>query len=290
SHIRDEADDMLSALREAIRIGREARLPVQISHIKMGTVGVWGKSSEAIKLVLAAQKEGQDVTADCYPYDAWASTITVLVPSRRHDDPKAVAKGLEDVGGGVNVMITNCGAHRDYQGKTLEQIAREQNRTPVDIYMGVVKDGGASVVCRSMKEADIENFYKQKWVMVASDGGIGMPHPRGAGTYPRVLGRFVREKHWLTLEEAIRKMTSLPAARLGLKDRGLIRPGMKADLVVFDADKILDQSTMTSPFTEPVGVAQVFVNGIAVVENGKATGALPGEVLRHGKQRAEGSR
>jgi N-acyl-D-aspartate/D-glutamate deacylase len=178
-------------------------------------------------------------------------------------------------------MITNCAMHRDYQGKTLEEIARAQNRSPVDVYIEVVKDGGASVVCRSMKESDIENFYKQPWVMVASDGGIGMPHPRGAGTYPRVLGRFVREKHWLTLEEAIRKMTQLPAARLGIKDRGMLRAGMKADIVLFDAATVIDHSTMTSPFVEPTGIAYVFVNGIGVVEDGKVTGALPGAVLRH---------
>ena len=281
SHIRDESDDMLVALREAIRIGREAHLPVQISHIKMGTVGVWDKSPEAIKTIVAARKSGVDVTADCYPYDAWASTITVLVPSRRHDDAKAVAKGLEDVGGAANVMITNCGAHRDYQGKTLEEIARAQNRSPVDVYIEVVKDGGASVVCRSMKESDIENFYKQPWVMVASDGGIGMPHPRGAGTYPRVLGRFVREKRWLRLEDAIRKMTSLPATRLGIKDRGILRAGMKADIVLFDAATVIDHSTMTSPFVEPTGIAYVFVNGVVVVEDSKVTGALPGAVLKH---------
>jgi N-acyl-D-amino-acid deacylase len=281
SHIRDEADLMLTALQEAIRIGSEAKIPVQISHIKVGTVGVWGKSAEAVAMIEAARKKGQDVTADCYPYDAWASTITVLIPSRRHDDPKEVAKGLADVGGGANVLITNCAAHRDYQGKTLDEIAQINKTTAVDTYIQIVKDGGASVVCRSMKEADIETFYKQKWVMVSSDGGIGMPHPRGAGTFPRVLGRFVREKKWLTLEEAIRKMSSAVAARLNIKDRGLLRPGLKADVVIFDPEKVLDQSTMTKPFLEPIGIAQVFVNGIAVVETGKVTGALPGAVLRH---------
>jgi N-acyl-D-amino-acid deacylase len=280
SHIRDEADLMLTALQEAIRIGSEAKIPVQISHIKVGTVGVWGKAAEAVAMIEAARKRGQDVTADCYPYDAWASTITVLIPSRRHDDPKEVAKGLADVGGGANVLITSCAAHRDYQGKTLDEIARAGNTTPVEVYIQIVKDGGAGVVCRSMKEADIETFYKQKWVMVSSDGGIGMPHPRGAGTFPRVLGRFVRDKKWLTLEEAIRKMTSTVAARLDIKDRGLLRVGQKADVVIFDPEQVIDQSTMTSPFLEPIGIIQVFVNGVAVVEASKVTGALPGAVLR----------
>lgn len=281
SHIRDEADLMLTALQEAIQIGEQAKIPVQISHIKMGTVAVWGKAREAVKLVEAARRKGQDVTADCYPYDAWSSTITVLVPSRRHDDVKDVTKGLADVGGGGNVLVTSCAAHRDYEGKTLDEIASANRTTAVEIYIQIVKDGGAGVVCRSMKEADIETFYKQKWVMVSSDGGIGMRHPRGAGTFPRVLGRFVREKKWLTLEEAIRKMTSAVAARLGIQDRGRLGAGMKADVVIFDPEKVLDQSTMMQPFIEPIGIAQVLVNGVAVVESGKVTGALPGAALRH---------
>src|SRR6185295_6762958 len=187
------------------------------------TVGVWGKADQVIRMIDAARKAGIDVTADCYPYDAWASTITVLIPSRQHNDPQLVAKGLADVGGAMNVLITNCKAHADYEGKTLEEIARLGKQTPVEIYMQIVKDGGASVVCRSMIEKDIRAFYTQTWVMAASDGGINGRHPRGAGTFPKVLGRFVREQHWLMLEEAIRKMTALPAKRLGITDRGQIR-------------------------------------------------------------------
>ena len=247
SHIRDESDEVMTALREAIQIGREAKLPVQISHIKLGTVAVWHKADAAVALISEARRSGVDLTADCYPYDAWASTITVLVPSRRHDDPAAVKKGLDDVGGAANVLVTNCAKHPDYEGRALEQIARDRSLSPVDVYMQIVKDGGAGVVCRSMQEADIRAFYRQPWVMVASDGGIGMKHPRGAGTFPRVLGRYVRENRWLKLEEAIRKMTSFPASRLGLADRGLLRAGMKADVVIFDALKVIDQATMTSP-------------------------------------------
>ncbi len=280
SHIRDESDDAMAAFREAIRIGREAKIPVQISHIKLGTVNVWNKAAEVVALIVAARRSGVDLTADCYPYDAWASTITVLIPSRRHDDPEAVRKGLADVGGSENVLITSCAAHPDYEGKTLGEIARDKFIRPEAVYIQIVKDGGAGVVCRSMQEADIEVFYHQPWVMVASDGGIGMRHPRGAGTFPRVLGRFVRERKWLTLPEAIRKMTALPAARLGLKDRGWLRVGMKADVVVFDPDRVIDLATMTNPFIAAVGVAHVLVNGLAVVDGGKVTGALPGAVIR----------
>ncbi len=234
THMRDEEEGMLDALREAIRIGREAGLPVQISHIKMGNRNVWGRSADAIAIVEEARRSGLDVTADAYPYTAWASTITVLVPSRKYDDRKEVETGLSSVGGADKVLITSCPAHRDFEGKTLEQIAATKNTTPVDIYIQIVKDGGASVVCNSMNEADVKAFYQQPWVMVASDGGIGSRHPRGTGTFTRVLGRFVRENKWFSLEEAIRKMSAMPAARLRLKDRGLIKKGMKADLVLFD--------------------------------------------------------
>ncbi len=284
SHIRDEADDAMAAFEEAIRIGREARIPVQISHIKLGTLGVWGQSNKVVAMINAARRKGVDVTADCYPYDAWASTITVLIPNRRHDDPKSVAKGLADVGGAMNVLITRSKAHADYEGKTLQEIAREKNTTPVDVYMQIVKDGGASVVCRSMIERDIKTFYTQRWVMVASDGGIGGRHPRGAGTFPRVLGRFAREKRWFALGEAVRKMTSAPAERLGLADRGFIRKGMKADLVLFDAKRVIDRSTFKEPQLLSVGIERVFVNGEPVWENGKTTGRLPGAVLRKTNQ------
>lgn len=216
THMRDEEEGMLDALREAIRIGREAKLPVQISHIKMGNRNVWGKSAEAIALVQEARKSGFDITADAYPYTAWASTITVLVPSRKHGDRTEIGTGLNNVGGADKVLITSCSAHRDYEGKTLEQIASSQNTTPVDVYIQIVKDGGAGVVCNSMNEADVKAFYLQPWVMVASDGGIGSRHPRGTGTFTRVLGRFVRENKWFSLEEAVRKMSAMPAARLGL--------------------------------------------------------------------------
>jgi N-acyl-D-amino-acid deacylase len=282
SHIRDEADLVMDALEEAIRIGREARIPVQISHIKLGTVGVWGKSREAVALINRARQSGVDITADCYPYTAWASTIAVLVPSRRHDDPAAVGKGIDDVGGAANVLITRCGAHKDFEGLTLEEIARRKGITPVEAYIQIVKDGGASVVCSSMKESDVRFFYRQPWVMVASDGGIGQPHPRGAGTFPRVLGRLVRERRWISLEEAIRKMTSAPASRLGLKDRGMIRKGMKADLVLFDARRIIDRSTFKEPQLTSEGVRTVYVNGEPVWEANKTTGRLPGAVIGRG--------
>ncbi|MGI9166567.1 MAG: N-acyl-D-amino-acid deacylase family protein, partial [Pyrinomonadaceae bacterium] len=280
SHIRDEADKTFEALAEAIQIGREGHLPVQISHIKLGSVAVWGRANQAVGMINKARQRGQDVTADCYPYEAWSSTIRVLIPSGRHDDPNDVARGLADVGGAANITIVSCKAHPDYEFKTLAEIAERENVTPVVLYMKIVREGGASVVCRSMKEADIRTFYQQPWVMVSSDGGIGSRHPRGAGTYPRVLGRFVRELHWLSLPEAIRKMTSLPAARFSLKDRGLIKPGFKADLVLFDPQSVIDRATFPQPQLTSEGIKRVFVNGIEVWRDNAATGHRPGRALR----------
>jgi N-acyl-D-amino-acid deacylase len=280
SHIRDEADKSFEALAEAIQIGREARLPVQISHIKLGTLKVWGKSKQVVDLINKARSRGQDVTADCYPYDAWSSTIRVLIPSGRHDDPIDVARGLADVGGPANVTIVSCRAHPDYEFKTMAEISKQENISPVELYMKIVREGGAGVVCHSMKDADIQMFYRQPWVMVSSDGGIGSRHPRGAGTYPRVLGRFVRELRWLSLPEAIRKMTSFPAARFKLQDRGLIRAGFKADLVLFDPVRVIDRATFKDPQLVADGVKRVFVNGVEVWNDGKATGERPGQALR----------
>lgn len=280
SHIRDEEEGLLDALREAIRIGREAKLPVQISHIKAGNRNVWGKSKDAIALIESEREKGFDITADCYPYTAWASTITVLVPSRKHEDKAEIEKGLNNVGGADKVLITSCRAHKDYEGKTLEEIAKTNNTTPADVYIQIVKDGGAGVVCSSMNEADVKNFYQQKWVMVSSDGGIGSRHPRGTGTFTRVLGRFVRENNWFSLEEAVRKMTPFPASRLGLKDRGLIQKGMKADLVLFDKERVIDRATFKEPQLFSEGIETVFVNGVKVWKNGQVTNDLPGRILR----------
>jgi N-acyl-D-amino-acid deacylase len=281
SHIRDEADKTFDALQEAIRIGREARMPVQISHIKLGSVAVWGKAPQAVALINRARARGQDVTADCYPYDAWSSTIRVLIPSGRHFDPVDVARGLADVGGPANVTITSCRAHPEYEFKNMQEISRQEGITPVELYMKIVRDGGAGVIGHTMKERDIEVFYRQPWVMVSSDGGIGSRHPRGAGSYPRVLGRYVRELRWLTLPEAIRKMTSLPAQRFRLRDRGLVRPGYKADLVLFDPAQIIDRSTFQEPQLISEGVKRVFVNGEEVWIDGKVTGSRPGRALRN---------
>ncbi len=280
SHIRDEEEGFRAAMEEAIRIGKDAKLPVQLSHIKMGNRNVWGKSAEAIQLIEAAKKAGQDVTADAYPYTAWASTITVLVPTRRHEDRAEVEKGLNNVGGADKVLITSHAANRSYEMKNMAQISAEKGVSPVDLYIEIVKNGGAGVVCNSMSEDDVRAFYQRPWVMASSDGGIGSRHPRGTGTFTRVLGRFVRENKWLTLESAINKMSAMPAARLGLKDRGIIKKGMKADLVLFDANTVIDNATFADPQKFSTGIKAVMVNGTRVWDGDKVTGAMPGAVLK----------
>jgi N-acyl-D-amino-acid deacylase len=279
THVRDEAERTFPAFEEAIEIARKAGLPLEISHIKLATVGVWGETARTIKLFDGVRANGLDATADCYPYEAWHTNIEVLVPNKRYDDPESVAEALRVVGGPARITVTACEAHPSYAGRTLEEIAKSEGISPVALYSRIVKDGGADIIGHSMKEEDVLALYKQPWVMVASDGGIDNDHPRGAGTFPRVLGRFVREKHLLTLPEAIRKMTSLPASRMKLSDRGKIAPGMKADLVLFDPATVIDRSTFEEPRKLSTGILRVYVNGEAVWSDGKPTGARPGRVL-----------
>lgn len=281
THMRDEEEGVMNAIRESIKIGKEANIPVQISHIKMGNGSVWNRSAEAIALVDEARKQGQDVTADAYPYIAWASTITVLVPNRKHEDPVEVQKGIDAIGGPEKVLITSCRAFPAYEGKTLKQAAELAGKSAVEVYIEIVKGGGAGVIGYGMTEADVKTFYQTPWVMASSDGGIGSRHPRGTGTFPRILARFVRENKWLSLEDAVRKMSAMPAQRLKLKDRGLIKKGMKADLVLFDPDKVLDNATFVEPQTLSTGINATYVNGVKVWNGISTTGALSGSTLRH---------
>lgn len=284
THIRDEADKAFAALDEEIAIGEGAQIAIEHSHIKLGTVGVWGQAPQYIRVIEAARKRGVDFLADCYPYDAWHANIKVLVPDKKYEDAQSVARALADVGGAGNVTITEFSPNRDYEQHTIDALAKSANITPVEMFIRIIRAGDAAdteaiVIGKSMTEADIKAFYQRPWVMVASDGGIGGKHPRGAGTFPRVLGLFVREKHWLSLPEAIRKMTSLPAQRLGWKDRGMLREGAIADLVLFNPATVIDRSTFAKPGEIATGIETVFVNGSIVWNDGKVTGKRPGRVL-----------
>jgi N-acyl-D-amino-acid deacylase len=284
THIRDEADKSFEALNEEIAIGERAHIPIEHSHIKLGTVGVWGKAPQYIQVIEAARKRGVDFLADCYPYDAWHSNLKVLVPDKQYENPQSVAKALADVGGGSHVTIVEFKPNPGYEAHTIDDLAHINGITPVEMFIRLIREGDAAnvepgIIGQSMIESDIKAFYQQPWVMVASDGGIGSRHPRGAGTFPRVLGVYVREKHWLTLPEAIRKMTSLPAQRLNWKERGILREGAFADLVLFNPETVIDRATFADPFALPTGIEKVFVNGILVWSSNKATGARPGRAL-----------
>jgi len=284
THIRDEADKSFDALNEEIAIGERAHIPVEHSHIKLGTVGVQGKAADYIKIIEAARKRGVDFMADCYPYDAWHSNLKVVVPDKQYENATSVATALASYGGGSHITITEFSPNPSYVGRTIADLAKASNISEVEMYIKLIRDGDlahteALIIGQSMIESDIKAFYQQPWVMVASDGGIGSEHPRGAGTFPRVLGVYVREKHWLTLPQAVRKMAALPAERLGWNERGVIREGAFADLVLFDPNTVIDHSTYTNPTALATGIEKVFVNGVLVWGAGKPTAARPGVVL-----------
>jgi N-acyl-D-amino-acid deacylase len=287
THIRDEGDKSFEALQEEIAIGERAHIPIEHSHIKLGTIAVQGRATQYIKVIEAARARGVDFLADCYPYDAWHSNLKVIVPDKHYENPKSVGEALAANGGGSHITITRFTPNKAYVGHNIADLAKSAGISEVDMYIRLIREGDAAnteaeVIGQSMIESDIKAFYQQPWVMVASDGGIASEHPRGAGTFPRVLGVFVREKHWLTLPEAVRKMTSLPAQRLGWKDRGVIREGAFADLVLFNPSTVIDRSTFANPQTLASGIEKVFVNGVLVWNGDKATGERPGVVLGRG--------
>ncbi|MEZ0326329.1 MAG: amidohydrolase family protein [Fimbriimonas sp.] len=266
SHVRDESHEMLESVREVLRIGREARLPAQISHIKMGVASVWGKSAEVIRMVEKARAAGQAVTADVYPYLYWQSTIRVLTVSRDYGNRKVWESALADVGGAKNVRLTSYSPNSTWVGKTLEQLSKETGKDAPSLIIEIVNataegKGRESVLVSAMTEEDLTAFVRQPWIMFSSDGSGGGSHPRSAGSFPRVLARYVRDLKVISLEEAIRKMTSLPARTFKLHDRGVVKPGMSADLVLFDAKTIRDTATPENPTSMAVGVKSVFVRG-----------------------------
>jgi N-acyl-D-amino-acid deacylase len=284
THIRDEADKSFEALDEEIAIAKNAHIPIEHSHIKLGTVGVQGKADDYIRVIEEARKRGVDFLADCYPYDAWYSNLKVTVPDKQYENPHSVAKALADVGGASHITIAEFKPHPEYAGHTIADLARSARIPDVEMFIRLIREGDtanteAIIIGQSMIESDIKAFYQRPWVMVASDGGINSSHPRGAGTFPRVLGLYVRERHWLTLPEAIGKMTGLPAQRLGWTDRGVIKVGNVADLVLFNPNTVIDRSTYKDPEALPTGIEKVFVNGALVWDQGKTTGARPGVIL-----------
>jgi dihydroorotase/N-acyl-D-amino-acid deacylase len=310
SHMRDEAAGILESVKETIRIGEEARMPTQITHHKIIGAANWGRSTETLALVEAARARGVDVTIDQYPYTASSTGIGALVPQwaqagghsalvKRLHDPETRARIKQtiaeririDRGGGdpKNVVMANCGFDPAMAGKSLARITDERGQTPTienaaETVIWITEKGGCSAVYHAINEADVERILRYPFTMVGSDGevpvfGQAAPHPRSYGTFARVLGRYVREKRTLTLEDAVHRMSGVTAARLKLFDRGLLRPGMRADLAIFDPATIADKATFEQPHQYAVGMAHVIVNGKLILRDGQMTSEKPGRVL-----------
>jgi N-acyl-D-amino-acid deacylase len=313
SHIRGEGATLLDAMREAIQVGRDGELPVQVSHIKAAGRQNWGRVSEALALVDSARTEGLDVMADVYPYTASSTTLRTLLPDwaleggveamlARLADPAERARIRRDLeapptGGGVlgrvgwdDIMVAYCERRKDAEGKRLSELGASLDRNPLDAALDLIADEGGKgyMILFQLDEADVRQALAHPAVMIGSDGSAlaatgelaqGKPHPRSYGTFPRVLGEYAREQRVLTLAQAVHKMTGLPARRLGLRDRGTVRAGARADLVLFDPRRVVDRATYEEPHRYPAGIEHVIVNGRFVIKHGEHTGSLPGRVL-----------
>lgn len=310
SHMRDEASGVVDSVKETIEIGVQGGVPTHVSHHKTMGKSAWGKSAETLKLIDEARARGIDVTMDQYPYAASSTTIqSALLPqwameggikqaSQRVKDPAERAKIraetakliATDRGGGDphNVQIVQCTWDESLNGKRLDEVTKQRGQEPTlenaaETVMWMVENGGCRGVYHAIGEEDIDRIMRHPATMIASDGevatGRGAIHPRSYGTFSRVLGVYVHDRHVLTLEDAVRKMSSLPAQRVGLFDRGVLRPGLKADLVIFDPDRVHDVATYDNPHQYAVGYDSVIVSGQVVFENGAMTAARPGVVL-----------
>jgi dihydroorotase/N-acyl-D-amino-acid deacylase len=318
THMRSEGSAVLEAVDEAVRIGREAKIPVEIWHLKAAGKPNWGRMPEIVARIDDARKAGVEVGANTYAYPAWFNSFSAFIPPWAHDggdeqmiarlkDPatrKKIRQEMEtpstawdnewqEIPGpeAVQLCVFQNPALVPMQGKTLAEIAKLRGKEPIETLFDLLIEDRAftSVAVFGMSEPDVALALKQPWTSVdndsqgtAPDGLLGKehPHPRAYGTFPRILRKYVREEKLLTLEEAIRKFTSLPAQRMRLTDRGVLKQGLWADIVVFDPDQIRDEATFEQPNQLAVGMQYVLVNGVPVIAEGKATDALPGKVLR----------
>jgi len=309
THMRNEGDSVIAAINEAIHIGREADIPVEISHFKVSGQQNWGRSKETLALVEAARREGLDVTIDQYPYTASSTSMSTLFPdwaladgqdsinarlanpvlrdSIKNSMKKSLARRM--LKHWSYAVVAYYSTDTTYNGKSIEEINKWLKRpnttdAEAELICLMMEKGGAGMVFHGMSEEDVTYFMKYPFNMFASDASIrifgrGAPHPRGYGTNARVLGRYVREQKVMPLEEAIRRMTSLPAQRFGLIDRGLLREGMAADIVVFDENTVTDQSTFDKPHQYSTGFSFVLVNGKITLEQGNHNGTRAGTIL-----------
>jgi N-acyl-D-amino-acid deacylase len=294
SHMRNEDVTFDAALDELLDLGAKTGIPVQISHLKLGVVDRWGGAKAVLAKLDAARARGIKVTADVYPYEYWQSTLTVLFPKRDFTDIAAARYALTHLTTPEGMLLGFYAPDPSLVGRTIGQIAAERHEEPAATYLSLIQaseawkvahpDGGRAeaVIGTAMDPRDVADFIAWPNSNVCSDGMIGSRHPRGAGAMAKVLRLYVREQKRLTLSEAVHKMTALSAEHVGITGRGLIRPGYKADLVLFDPDAVADKATVETPGALAVGVSMVMVNGVVVARDGKATGANPGQFLRRG--------
>lgn len=302
THLRNESSGLLQSLDEALEIGKKANIPVQISHLKVTGEANWGLVRPALSRMVEARQQGIDVTADQYPYIASATSLSAVLPGWVREGQRDAVMGKlrhqrEQIIGELSqardwsrIMVSAVARDEDrrWEGASIAQVAAGRGVGPEEAVIDLLLDNAMLVgmVGFGMCEEDVEYVMAHPLVMIGSDASArsaeaaqGKPHPRNYGTFPRVLGRYSRQQGILTLEEAVRKMTSLPASRMGITDRGLIRPGMMADLVVFDPSTVLDTATFTDPHQYPAGINYVMVNGQLVLERGTELPVRPGQVL-----------
>lgn len=308
THMRNEGEGLIDSILEAVRIGLEANVPVEISHLKASGRPNWGKITAALKIIEDYADRGLDVTADAYPYTASSTSLSAILPPwvreggvkkmlERIRDDRELEKIEKELKRGIMggrrlewniITISRSESHPEVEGKSIEEIAKEWN---LDEFKTAVKllvedEGSTGMIIHGMFEEDVIKAISHPYVAIGSDGSIkkfgeGKPHPRNYGTFPRVLARYVRELKVLTLPEAIRKMTSLPARKLKLWDRGVLRPGMKADLVLFNRYTVRDTATFQDPHKYPEGILYVLVNGVLVVDGEEHTRETPGKLLKN---------
>jgi N-acyl-D-amino-acid deacylase len=297
SHIRSEDRWFEQAIDEIIEIGRAAGIPVQVSHIKLALTSLWGKAPEILKKMDHARSEGIDISADIYPYEYWQSGMMVLLPARDITDRAEVEFALSDLAPPEGLWFTQFDPQPEYVGKTLVEVAALRGVDPVTAFMDLIAEseamtaetgeGADMIIGTSMREEDIEVLMAWPHSNICTDGSLDDLHPRGAGAFPRVLGRYVRELGLISLEEAVHKMTGLSAGHMGFADRGIIQPGAAADLVLFDPDTVIDHATPQDPGALSSGISRVWVNGQIVFEQGKESGLRPGRFIARAKESSE---
>jgi len=295
SHIRSEDRTFWQAIDEIIRIGDEAGIPVQVTHMKLAMTSLWGRADELITKLDSARAAGIDITADVYPYTYWQSTMTVLIPDGNFTR-EAAAFALREVATPDGIIFGRFSPEPSYVGQTLEEIAEERGEDPVTTYLAMVdmvygpdapEDADEGIVARSMVEEDIGRLLQWEHTNVCTDGELDGPHPRGYGSFTRVLRRYVREEGSIALEDAIHRMTQLAAQHVGIQNRGVIAPGAYADLVLFDPETVSDHADFDAPHEPSTGIEGVWVNGTRVWGGDRDVAAgegapYPGQVIRRG--------